>query len=103
MLFEKYLTFHGHTDYRYEVDVGGKRPDYRLTHHGSYLFFEVKEFDAPKLTQKLDSYDLYKAIREKLNTSARQFKGCKDFSCSVVLSNLNGAIVQLGNPRVVMA
>jgi hypothetical protein len=103
MLFEKYLMLHAHTDWQYEVEVGGKRPDYRLTHHGSHLFFEVKEFDPPKLAQKADSYDLYKPIREKLNAAARQFKGCKDFSCSVVLSNLNCAIVQLGNPWVVMA
>jgi hypothetical protein len=49
------------------------------------------------------TYDLYKSIREKINTAARQFKGCKDFSCSLVLSNLNCPIVRLGNPSVVIA
>jgi hypothetical protein len=103
MLFEKYLAAHGHTNWRYEVDVGGKRPDFCLTHDGFDYYFEVKEFDPPKLTQKPEWYDLYKPIREKLNAAARQFKGCKNFSCSVVLSNLNCSIVRLGNPRVVMA
>jgi hypothetical protein len=87
----------------YEVDVGGKRPDYRLAHCGSYHYFEVKEFDAPRLTLKVAPYDLYKPIREKITRAAGQFKGCKEFSCSLVLSNLNCAIVRLDTPLVVMA
>src|SRR5262249_34847132 len=94
---------HGYNDWQREPNMGGKRPDYRLKHQESNLFFEVKEFEAPKIAEDPDWYDLYKPIREKINAAARQFKACKDFQCSVVLTNLSGAVVRLGNPRVVMA
>ena len=47
-LFEKYLALHGHTDWQYEVKVGVKRPDYRLTHNGSYLYLEVEGIRCPE-------------------------------------------------------
>jgi hypothetical protein len=63
----------------------------------------VKEFAPPKSFQKPDWHDPYKRIRKKIKVAAGQFKGCKDSSCSLVLSNLNCPIVRLGNPEVVMA
>jgi hypothetical protein len=106
-LFEEYLMSHGHSDWHYEVDTGGKRlgkrPDYRLTDHGAFHYFEVKEFAVPTLTLMTDSYDLYKPIRKKIDRAAGQFKNCQEFSCSLVLSNLNCAIVRLEIPLVVIA
>jgi len=103
LLFEEYLRLQGYTEWEYEPAVGKRRPDYRLTHHDSSLYFEVKEFDAPKVTHELRWFNPYKGVRKKITRAAGQFKEFKAFPCSLVLSNLNGAIVQLGNPRIIMA
>ena len=71
ILFEEYLTAHGHNEWTHESPVEGKRknPDYRLEYGGSSYFFEVKEFDAPMPPMGGGKYDPYGPIREKINQS----------------------------------
>jgi hypothetical protein len=97
LLFEEYLTSHGYADFAHDIPVEGKRkkPDYRLEHGGSSLFFAVKEFDAPLPLPNVSTYDPYEPIREKINQATRQFKEYKDSPCSMVLANPKSAFGRL--------
>jgi hypothetical protein len=103
-IFREHLEAHGYTDWTHEQPIQGKltRPDYRLRHQGSGLFFEVKEFDAPPQVPGHGVFDPHKPIREKLNQPARQVKPYKELSCALVLANPNSAFVLLEDPDVVI-
>jgi hypothetical protein len=100
ILFEEYLTTHGHSDWTHEPPTEGKRknPDYRLRLDNESLIFEVKEFDGPMPPPGFSAYNPYVAIREKINQAAKQLREYKAFSCSVVLANPKSAFVHLGDP-----
>jgi hypothetical protein len=103
-LFEAYLTANGHTDWTHEQRIPGKptTPDYQLLLRGTKSFFEVKEFAAVYLQdgQGGPCYP-YGPLRQKINQAARQFKYYKEFPCSLVLADPNGALVGLTTPVVV--
>jgi hypothetical protein len=102
LLFEEYLTAHGHLEWTHEtpIEVKRKNPDYRLEYGGASLFFEIKEFEAPLPGD--GPYDPYGAIREKINSATRQFREYKDFSCSIVLANPNSSLVHLDVPEIML-
>jgi hypothetical protein len=104
LLFEEYLVSHGHRDWTHEAPIEGKRkkPDYRLEHDGSSLFFEVKEFESALPPIGFGAYDPYGPIREKINQAARQFKEYKEFPCSVVLASPKPTFVHLAYPWAVI-
>src|SRR5262245_22827056 len=102
--FEEYLTSQGYQDWSHEQPTEGRptTPDYRLRLAGAYVFFDVKEFDAPLPSLKFGAFDPYGPLREKINQAARQFKHYKEFSCSVVLANPKCAFVHLFSPEIVL-
>jgi hypothetical protein len=104
-LFEEYLTANGYTDWTHERRMPGKptTPDYELRFAGLKLFFEVKEFAAVDFPDgEGGPYDPYGPLREKVNRAARQFKHYKEFPCSLVLADPNGALVDLSSPEIVI-
>ena len=103
LLFEEYLTEHGHRTWTHEPFVQGKmkKLDYRLEHDNAVLFFEVKEFNAPPLPLEVGTFEPYGPIRAKINQATRQFKEYKEYPCSLVLANPKSAFVQLAYPWVI--
>jgi hypothetical protein len=104
-LFEEYLTAHGYADWTHEQPTSGKptTPDYQLLFGGTKSFFEVKEFAAVDfLDGEGGAYDPYAPLRQKINLAARQFKHYKEFPCSLVLADPNGAFVDLTSPEIVI-
>ena len=104
VLFEEYLTSHGHQEWTHEEPIEGKlkNPDYRIEHSGSLLFFEVKEFESAMPSMGYGAYDPYRPIREKINQAALQFKEYKEFPCSVVLASPKPTFVHLAYPSVII-
>ena len=104
-LFEEYLTAHGYTGWTHERPILGKptTPDFQLPFAGTISFFEVKEFAAVIFQNgEGGSYDPYAPLRRKVNQAARQFKHYKEFPCSLVLADPNGALIDLASPEIVI-
>jgi len=96
-LFETYLHSHGLNEFDYEAEIAGitRHPDYRLRLVDSDIFFEVKEFEPPKVIRAGGSFDPYPPIRSKINEAQKQLRDLKGRMCGIVLANPHGSLVFL--------
>ena len=89
LAFEEYLRQRGFAGFEYEPPIPGKleRPDYRLAFHGSFLYFDVKQFEPTKdeLESSGGAFDPYSPIRWKIHEVWKQFKGLEEYPCALVL------------------
>jgi hypothetical protein len=108
LLLEEYLAAHGLNRWDFEPDIKGKsqRPDYRVWLDETPLFFEVKKFrrdPREPLPTGPSYYDPYPPIREKINAAREKFQNFKEFSCSLVLHNVDAWLVHLSDPLIMMS
>jgi hypothetical protein len=92
-IFERYLNSNGFRGkWTYEPSIAGKsrKPDYLLDHNGQKCLFEVKELRRkPNLpTEGTSWFDPYSSLRSEINEARKQFKGYKEYSCSLVVFNV---------------
>jgi len=89
LAFEECLRQCGFAGFEYQPPIPGKleRPDYRMRFHGSFLYFEVKQFEATKdeLESSGGAFDPYSPIRWKIHGVWKQFKGLEEYPCALVL------------------
>jgi hypothetical protein len=106
-LFEQYLDLNGFKGrYTYEPSIAGKskKPDYCLDYNGQKCFFEVKE-----LRKKQDEppegiaawIDPYSGLREEINEARKKFREFKDYSCSLVVFNIDDRQART-DPRTIL-
>ncbi len=104
-IFEECLTSHGLTPFVYEPPTPGtsSKPDYRLTFGGTYLYFDVKEFepDASDLEPGFGAFDPYGPIRWKIRDVWKQFQALEAYPCRLVLYNSKKPLVYL-TPEIVV-
>jgi hypothetical protein len=84
-IFEQYLDSQGLAWTRLQ-ESDHKRPDYKLEHGRTTCFCEVKEFDDP-LVKPVGGFSPCPAIREKITQARKQFRGCREHCCVLVLWN----------------
>jgi hypothetical protein len=92
--FEKYLNTNGFKGkWAYEPSIVGKtkKPDYQLDYDGTICFFEVKELTKKdnEPTEQTAWIDPYTSLRTEINDTRKQFKEFKEYSCSLVIFNIN--------------
>jgi hypothetical protein len=93
-LFEQYLDsngFRGKWIHEPQIPRKSKRPDYLLNYNGQEYFFEVKELrKKDNEPTKWPAYiDPYTSLRTEINEARKQFKQFKDYSCSLVVYNID--------------
>jgi len=92
-VFEQYLDQNGFQDkWTYEPSIPGKRkrPDYLLNWKGEEHFLEVKELRKKPNEPTWPAYfDPYSSLRTEINEVRKQFKEYKEYSCSLVVFNVN--------------
>jgi excisionase family DNA binding protein len=106
LLFEEYADEYNLGTLEYEPVYSGamKRIDYRLSHNGHWLWFEVKEFaDDPSLMGSGGgAFDPHVGIRTKIGKAAEKFRDYDDECCSLVLFNERVNLVNICTPRIVL-
>jgi hypothetical protein len=98
LLFEEYMRSVGITNFQFEPEIPGcpQRPDYKLTHEGSVLLLDVKDFLPVADDFGVSGfYDPYVDIRNKIEEGRRKFKNLKDYPCALVLFNCGKPLVDL--------
>jgi hypothetical protein len=105
-IFERYLNSNGFSEqWEHEPLIPGKttRPDYLLNYNRQTCFFEVKELrKKDNEPAKWPSYiDPYSSLREEINEARKQFKQFKDYSCSLVVFNIDDLQARL-DPQTVL-
>jgi hypothetical protein len=93
-IFEQYLDSNGFQDeWIYEPDIKGKkkRIDYLLNWREHECFFEVKELrKKPNEPTARPAYiDPYSSLRAEINEARKKFKEYKEYSCSLVVYNVD--------------
>lgn len=93
-IFEQYLDRNGFQDkWTYEPSISGKRkkPDYLLNWKGEEFFFEVKELRKKpnEPTTRTAYIDPYSSLRSEIHEVRKQFKEYKEYSCSLVVFNVD--------------
>jgi hypothetical protein len=99
-LFEQYLDLNGFKGrWTYEPQIPGKstRPDYLLTYNNQECFFEVKELTKKDNEPvKFPAYiDPYISLRTEIHDVRKQFKQFRDYSCSLIVYNIDDKQVRL--------
>lgn len=91
--FEKYLDlngFQGKWKYEQLIPEKSKKPDYMIVFDKQDCFFEVKELHKKSNEPTGASYiNPYESLRAKIHDVRKQFKEYKEFSCSLVVYNIN--------------
>jgi hypothetical protein len=92
--FEQYLDLNGFSGkWIYEPQMPGKskRLDYLLTYNNQECFFEVKELTKKDNEPvKFPAYiDPYISLRTEIHDVRKQFKQFRDYSCSLVVYNID--------------
>jgi hypothetical protein len=82
-LFESYLSSFGFS-WEYEPLLGGKRPDYLISHAGRQFVVEVEELRDPDPLPVGGHYPTT-AVREALHRARKQLRGCKHLPTGVVV------------------
>lgn len=106
-VFEQYLDLNGfHGKWTYEPSVPGKtkKPDYLLAWDNESYFLEVKEL-RKKLNEptKWPAYiDPYSGVRAKIDEARKKFKQFREYSCSLVVYNVDDKQARL-DPLWVLA
>ncbi|MDD5326496.1 MAG: hypothetical protein PHY02_01625 [Phycisphaerae bacterium] len=105
-IFEQYLNsnrFRG--KWIYELPVAGKsrKLDYSLDYNGQKCFFEVKELrkKGNEPTKRPAWIDPYTGLRDEINEARKQCKQFKDYSCSLVVFNIDDRQARL-DPQTVL-
>jgi hypothetical protein len=93
-IFEQYLDSNGFQDqWVYEPSMPGKRkrPDYLLNWKGEEHFFEVKELRKKpnEPAGKTMYFDPYPSLRSEIDEARKKFKEYKEYSCSLVVFNVD--------------
>jgi hypothetical protein len=92
-IFEQYLNSNGYQEkWAYEPTIPGKskKPDYMLNFNNKNCFFEVKELRKKPDEPNFPAYiNPYKSLRSEINEVRRQFKEYKNYSCSLVVFNID--------------
>jgi hypothetical protein len=93
-IFEQYLDSNGFQgQWTYEPSLPGKsrKPDYMLSWKGNKCFFEVKELRKKpnEPTGKAMYFDPYPSLRSEIDEARKKFKEYKDYSCSLVVFNVD--------------
>lgn len=98
-LFEQYLDLNGFSgEWTHEQSIQGKntKPDYLLVYKVQQCFFEVKELrKKPNEPIGAAYIDPYSSLRSEIHEVRRQFKDYKEYSCSLVVFNLDDKQVRL--------
>lgn len=98
-VFEQYLDQNGFQDkWTYEPSIPGKRkrPDYLLNWKGEEHFLEVKELRKKPNEPTWPAYfDPYSSLRTEINEVRKQFKEYKEYSCSLVVFNVDDGQARL--------
>jgi len=92
--FEQYLDSNGFQGkWTYEPSIPGKikKPDYLLNWKGEKHFFEVKELRKKpnEPTTRAAYINPYSSLRTEINEVRKQFKEYKEYSCSLVVFNVD--------------
>jgi len=92
--FEQYLDSNGFQGkWVYELSIPGKskKPDYLLNWKGEKHFFEVKELRKKpnEPTTRAAYINPYSSLRTEINEVRKQFKEYKEYSCSLVVFNVD--------------
>ena len=92
--FEQYLDsngFRGQWTYEPLLPGKNKKPDYMLNWKGSKCFFEVKELRKKpnEPAERAIYFDPYPSLRSEIDEARKKFKEYKDYSCSLVVFNID--------------
>lgn len=93
-IFEQYLDssgFQGKWEYEPTIEGKNKKPDYLLNWKGDKHFFEVKELRRKpnEPTTRAAYINPYSSLRTEINEVRKQFKEYKEYSCSLVVFNVD--------------
>ena len=93
-IFEQYLDssgFQGKWEYEPTIEGKNKKPDYLLNWKGGKHFFEVKELRRKpnEPTTRAAYINPYSSLRTEINEVRKQFKEYKEYSCSLVVFNVD--------------
>jgi excisionase family DNA binding protein len=106
LLFEEYVDEFelGPLEHEPPYPPATRSIDYRLSHKGQWLWFEVKEFaDDPNLTDSGGgAFDPHVGIRAKISKAAAKFRDYDGECCSLVLFNERFNLVDICTPRIVL-
>ncbi len=98
-IFEQYLDKNGFQGkWTYEASTPGKikQPDYLLKWKGENHFLEVKELRKKPNEPTWPAYfDPYSSLRSKIRDVRKQFKEYKEYSCSLVVFNVDDGQARL--------
>ena len=92
--FEQYLDsngFQGKWTYEPSIPEKNKKPDYLLNWKGEKHFFEVKELRKKpnEPTTRAAYINTCSSLRTEINEVRKQFKEYKEYSCSLVVFNVD--------------
>jgi hypothetical protein len=92
-IFEQYLDANGFQDkWTHEPSIPGKhaKPDYLVHWKGDKCFFEVKELrKKPNDPTRPAHIYPYQSLRSEINEARKQLKQFKEYSCSLVVFNVD--------------
>lgn len=93
-VFERYLDLNGFQDkWEYEPSIPGKskKPDYLLNWKKEMCFFEVKELRKKpnEPTARAAYIDPYSSLRAEIDEARQKFREYKEYSCSLVVFNVD--------------
>jgi len=92
-VFEQYLDsngFQGKWTYEPTIEGKRKRPDYLLNWKGEEHFFEVKELRKKPNEPTGPTYiDPYSSLRSDIVKARKKFQEYKEYSCSLVVFNID--------------
>lgn len=98
-IFERYLNsngFRGKWTHEPQIPGKSKKLDYLLDHNGGKCFFEVKELrKKPNEPTGPAHSNPYSSLRSKIHKAKRQFKEHKEYSCSLVVYNIDDRTARL--------
>jgi hypothetical protein len=105
-LFERYLNsngFCGKWTHEPQMPRKAKKPDYRLAYNSQEYFFEIKELRKKdnEPTKWPAFIDPYTSLRTEINDARKQFKQFRDYSCSLVVFNIDDRQVRL-DPQTIL-
>jgi excisionase family DNA binding protein len=103
LLFEQYLMDNELGPAEHEPIIAGRTSglDYRLTHRGQPLWFEVKEFGEADVGGG-GAFDPYISIRNRIGKAAKQFSDYRGESCSIVFYNDRLNLASIYAPEIVL-
>jgi hypothetical protein len=101
-LFETYLTTQNIRWERVPTASAKRTPDYFIQQNGMSHWFEVKEFDDPKV-RPTGGFSPCPAVAEKIKAARKQFGGFKEDCCALVLHNCTSIYRDAGVSAVLSA